>query len=62
MCKTLKQNGLTFVVRERSVLEVAVLVNEVTVVVNCYEEVSPGQECCKSEVSYCSCVEEFVRI
>ena len=35
----------------------AELVNEVTVIVNCYGVVLPSQECCKNDMSECHCVD-----
>jgi len=35
----------------------SVLVNEVTIVVNCYGVVSPSQDCCKSDLHECYCVD-----
>jgi hypothetical protein len=55
-CKIFKCHGLTLVGPERSVLEVAVLVNDVTIVVNCYGEGSPRTVCCKSDVREWYCV------
>jgi len=51
-CKIYKLHGLTLVG-----VGLAVLVNEVTIVVNCYGVVSPSQECCKSDVSEWYCVD-----
>jgi hypothetical protein len=61
-CRIYKYHGLTLVGREHSVLEEAVLVNEVTIVVNCYGEGSSRTEGCKSDVRECYCVKEFFRI
>ena len=38
-------------------LEEAVLVYEVTIVVKCYGVVTASQECCKSDVIECNCVD-----
>jgi hypothetical protein len=43
-------------------LEDAVLENEVTIVVNCYDVGSQTQELYESDIGECYCVEEFVRI
>jgi len=55
-CKIFKWHGLTFVG-----LEVAELENDVTFVVNCYDVGLPSDGCCKSDVTECYCVQEFVR-
>jgi len=51
-CKVYKMHGLTFVG-----LGETVLVNEVTIVVNCYGVALAIQYCCKSDVSECNCVD-----
>ena len=35
----------------------AVMVNEVTIIVNCYGVALTSQECCKNYVSECNCVD-----
>jgi len=42
-------------------IDIAVLENEVTVVVNCYDVVPPNPHYCKSDTSKCYCVEKFLR-
>jgi hypothetical protein len=61
-CKIFKCHGLTLVGREHRVLEVAELVNEVTIVVNCYGEISSRTECCKSGINECYFMVVFFRI
>ena len=51
-CKIYNLHGLTLVG-----LGEAVLVNEVTIVVNCYGVALASQESCKSDLSECNCVE-----
>jgi hypothetical protein len=36
--------------------------NTVTAIFNCYDVVSPSPGCCKSNISECYLVEEFIRI
>jgi len=55
--KIFKCHELTLVVIEEAGLE-----NGVTIVVNCYDVESQKQQCCKSDIIECYCVEEFVRI
>jgi hypothetical protein len=43
-------------------LEGAHLENDVMVVVNCYDVVTPTPNCCKNDISERSGVEKFVRI
>ena len=40
----------------------SVLVNEITIVVNCYGVVLLSQDCCQSDLSECYCVNGFVGI
>jgi hypothetical protein len=51
-CKIYKLHGLTLVE-----LGEVVRVNEVTIVVNCYGVAMSVQDCCKSDVSECNCVD-----
>ena len=50
--KIYKLHGLTF-----AGLGETELVNQVTIVVNCYGIGTPSQECCKSDLSECYCVD-----
>jgi len=43
-------------------LEEAVLQNDLTIVVNCYDVGWPIHQCCKSDIIECNCVQEFVII
>jgi len=45
LCKTFTSNVLTFVCLEEAQLE-----NDVTVVVNCYDVVSPNRNRCKCDI------------
>ena len=56
-CKICKLHGLTLVG-----LGETVLVNEVTIVVNCYGVVSSSQGCCKSDVIECYFVDSTLEL
>jgi len=56
-CKIYIRHRLTLVGLEDAVLE-----NEVTIVVNCYDVGSHIQKFCESDIDECYCVEEFVGI
>jgi hypothetical protein len=43
-------------------IKVAVFVDEVTVVVNCYDVGSTIPHCCKNDIRESCCLEEFIRI
>ena len=43
-------------------IEGAVLQNDVTVVVNCYDVDSPTPHICKIDTRECYCIEKFFRI
>jgi len=55
--KYLQGTDLTFVGLEWTVLE-----NDVMVVVKCYGVVLPTPDVCKTDISQCYCVENFLRI
>jgi hypothetical protein len=55
--KTFTMHALTLIF-----LEGAHLDNDVTVVVSCYDVVSPTPNCCKSDINERFGVEKFVRI
>jgi hypothetical protein len=59
--KILKYHVLTYVGRERSVVVVAVLINQEFIFINCYGEGCPIEVFCKSDINECHCVEDFVR-
>jgi len=56
-CKTFTIHVLTLICLEGAHLE-----NDVTVVVNCYDVVSPTPNCYKIDINERSGVEKFVRI
>ena len=56
-CKTFTSHILTFICLEGAQLE-----NNVTVIVSCYDVVSPIPDCCNSGKIECYCAEKFLRI